>query len=227
MRMGHCSSKPFSTRGTPVNAHDPQTLIIVAVLLLALIAGALLIARQRRMEQSRRLQQRFGPEYNRVVETVGDRPKAEAELQTREKRVERLKLVTLYATEISRFAQAWETLQIRFVDSPKAVVKEADRLVRELMLKRGYPMADFERQAADLSVHHPTVVENYRAAQVIAARSLKDEASTEELRKAVVHYRALFGELLEAAGGRSADPRSTSPETPITLTERKNTAVQP
>jgi hypothetical protein len=211
-----------------VNAHDPQTLIIVAVLLLALIAGAVLISTRRRMAQSRRLQQRFGPEYNRVVATVGDRPKAEAELQTREKRVERLKLVTLYGTEISRFAQAWEALQVRFVDSPNAVVKEADRLVRELMLKRGYPMADFERQAADLSVHHPTVVENYRAAQVIAARSLKDEASTEELRKAVVHYRALFGELLEAAGGRPADPRPTSPVTPITpLTERKNTAVQP
>jgi hypothetical protein len=180
------------------------------------------------MEQSRRLKQRFGPEYNRVVATVGDRPKAEAELQTREKRVERLKLVSLSPTETSRFAQAWEALQIRFVDSPNAVVKEADRLVRELMLKRGYPMADFERRAADLSVHHPSVVQNYRAAQVIAARSLKDEASTEELRKAVVHFRALFGELLEAAGGQSADSRAMAPLTAVPpLTERKNTVVQP
>ena len=205
-----------------MNPNDPQTLIFVILLVAAVIAAAVLIARQRRIAHSQHLQERFGPEYHRVVETVGDRGKAEAELQTREKRVERLKLVTLSPTEASRFAQAWEALQIQFVDNPDAVVKEADRLVRELMLKRGYPMADFERRAADISVHHPTVVENYRAAQAIASRSQRTEASTEELRKAVVHYRALFDELLGVAEGRAPDPRPVTP-----LNERKNTVVNP
>jgi hypothetical protein len=99
--------------------------------------------------------------------------------------------------DAARFTQAWNALQSRFVDDPKAVVVQADQLVRELMLKRGYPMGDFERRAADISVDHPTVVEIYRAAQAIAVRDQRGEADTEELRKAVVHYRALFDELLE------------------------------
>ncbi|HJW10913.1 MAG TPA: hypothetical protein VJ598_03950, partial [Albitalea sp.] len=93
--------------------------------------------------------------------------------------------------------QAWKALQSGFVDNPKGVVVQADQLVRELLLKRGYPMGDFERRAADISVDHPAVVSNYRAAQAIAARDQRGEADTEELRKAVVHFRALFDELLE------------------------------
>jgi hypothetical protein len=190
-----------------VNPNDPQTLIIGAALVLAIAGALFLIVRERRKAQSRHLQKRFGPEYNRVVKTTGDQEKAEAELKAREARVERLKLVALPAAEASRFAQAWQVLQSRFVDNPTGVVGEADRLVRELMLERGYPMSDFERRAADISVHHPAVVENYRAAQAIAARDIQGNASTEDLRKAVVHYRALFEELLEAGGDRTTTPR--------------------
>jgi hypothetical protein len=201
-----------------VNANDPQTLIVGAVLLVALLAAAFLIARERKRIRSRHLQQRFGPEYNRVVRTVGDREKAEAELKAREERVERLKLVVLSPAETSRFAQEWEVLQARFVDNPTGVVGEADRLVRELMLRRGYPMSDFDRRAADISVHHPTVVENYRSAQAIAARNLRGEATTEDLRKAVVHFRVLFEELLEVGGSRRTGEHVT--------TERDKEAVQ-
>jgi LPXTG-motif cell wall-anchored protein len=175
---------------------DTQTWIILAgVVVLALIALAAWFFYQKK--QSHRLQQRFGPEYGRTVDELGSQTKAESELKAREKRVERLKLVPLAPSEAARFSQAWKVLQGRFVDNPKGVVVQADQLVRELMLKRGYPMGDFERRAADISVDHPAVVDNYRAAQAIAVRDERGEANTEELRKAVVHYRALFNELLE------------------------------
>jgi hypothetical protein len=187
-----------------VNANNPQTLIIGVVVVLAIIVAIVLFLRERRRVHSRHLRQRFGPEYERVVKTIGNREKAEAELAAREKRVERLHLIALPAAEAARFGQEWEALQTRFVDNPTGVVGEADRLVRELMLKRGYPMGDFERRAADISVHHPAVVENYRAAQTLAARNLRGQASTEELRRAVVHYRALFEDLLETRAARTA-----------------------
>jgi hypothetical protein len=183
--------------GMAVNANNPQAVFIGAVLVVAILVAIFLITRERKRTHSRHLLERFGPEYNRVVSTVGDRGKAEAELTAREKRVERLRLVALPAAQATRFAREWETLQSRFVDNPNGVVAEADGLVRELMLKRGYPMGDFESRAADISVHHPTVVANYRAAQVIAARDQRGQATTEDLRKAVVHYRALFEDLLE------------------------------
>lgn len=188
-----------------MNVHDTQTLVIGAILVLAIIGIVVLVARERKRAQSRRLQQRFGPEYSRVVGTVGDRERAEAQLQAREARVERLKLVALPPAQAARFAEQWKLLQARFVDDPTAVVVEAERLVRELMLERGYPMADFEHRAADISVNHPRVVENYRAAQAIADRAQRGATSTEELRKAVVHYRVLFEDLLEVnpPGGKA------------------------
>jgi hypothetical protein len=180
---------------------DTQTWIVLAVVVIvaiAAVAGWLLYQRN----LSSRLRRRFGPEYGRAVDQLGSRSKAETELRAREKRVERLHIVPLTPPEAERFRQAWKSLQARFVDNPKGVVGEADRLVRELMQKRGYPMADFERRAADVSVDHPAVVENYRAAQVIALRDQRGEADTEELRRAVVHYRALFAELLEVRNER-------------------------
>lgn len=180
-----------------MSADNVQTWIIAAVILLALIAAVLLITRAARRRQSVRLQQRFGPEYRRVISERGDRTKAEAELLAREKRVNRFKIVPLTAEDASKFSQAWGVLQTRFVDNPKGAVVEADRLVRDLMVKRGYPMADFERRAADISVDHPTVVETYRAARAIAERDQQGQASTEDLRQAVVYYRTLFDELLE------------------------------
>ncbi len=175
---------------------DTQTWTILAgVAVLALIALAVWFFYKKK--QSHRLQERFGPEYGRTVDELGGRTKAESELKAREKRVERFDIVTLSPSEAARFSQAWNALQGRFVDNPKDVVVQADQLVRQLMLKRGYPMGDFERRAADISVDHPAVVEHYRAAQAIAVRDKRGEADTEELRKAVVHYRDLFDELLE------------------------------
>ena len=175
---------------------DTQTWVILAgVVVLALIAFAVWFFYKKK--QSHRLQQRFGPEYGRTVDELGGRSKAESELKAREKRVERLDILPLTPSEAARFSQAWNALQGRFVDDPKGVVVQADQLVRELMLKRGYPMGDFERRAADISVDHPEVVAHYRAAQAIAVSNERGEADTEELRKAVVHYRALFDELLE------------------------------
>ena len=182
--------------------HELYALILAAVLIVALIAVAAWAAAQRRRKESGRLQQRFGPEYVRLVNEVG-RSKAEAELAAREKRVEALDIVPLSTADATKFRQAWVAIQARFVDDPKASVVEADHLVYDLMAKRGYPMGDFERRAADISVDHPAVVSNYRAARAIALRDERSEATTEELRKAVVHYRALFQELLEV---RESEP---------------------
>jgi FtsZ-interacting cell division protein ZipA len=173
----------------------------VAVLVL-IVLGAWLIDKKKK--QSRRLKERFGSEYGRSVDDLGSRAKAESELKAREKRVEQLNIIPLEPSEAGRFSQIWKDLQGRFVDNPKSAVVQADQLVRELMLKRGYPMGDFERRAADISVDHPEVVAHYRAAQAIATRSERGEADTEELRKAVVHYRALFEELLEVREARKA-----------------------
>jgi LPXTG-motif cell wall-anchored protein len=170
-------------------------IIIVGVAILALIALAVWFIYKKK--QSHRLQERFGQEYGRSVDDLGSRTKAESELKAREKRVESLTIISLTPSEAARFSQTWKDLQGRFVDNPKAAVVQADELVRELMLKRGYPMGDFERRAADISVNYPEVVAHYRAAQAIAMHNERGEADTEELRKAVVHYRALFDELLE------------------------------
>lgn len=178
-----------------MNTLDTQSMAILAVVVLAFIAiGAWLYSRKK---QSDRLAQRFGPEYGRAVHEMGSRTKAESELRAREKRVEKFHIMPLAPADAQRFSQSWMALQGRFVDNPKGVLMEADQLVRELMLKRGYPMGDWERQAADISVDHPAVVDHYRAAQAIAMRDRRGEADTEELRRAVVHYRALFDELLE------------------------------
>jgi|SRR5580692_10731991 hypothetical protein len=188
-------------------------LILAAVLIVALIAVVAWASAQRRRRESLRLQQRFGPEYVRLVNELG-RAKAEAELAAREKRVASLTLNPLAAADAAKFRAAWLAIQARFVDDPKASVVEADHLVYDLMAKRGYPMGDFERRAADISVDHPAVVSNYRAARAIALRDERGEASTEELRKAVVHYRALFEELLEV---RDAEPQAM-PSRPVSVT---------
>ena len=180
-------------------------IIIAAVVVVALLGVAAWLFYQKK-KQSERLQQRFGPEYGRTVGELGGRTKAESELKAREKRVEHLSITPLSPAEAARFSQAWNALQGRFVDNPKGAVVQADQMVRELMLKRGYPMGDFERRAADISVDHPAVVENYRAAQTIAARDERGEADTEELRKAVVHYRVLFDEMLDVREAKQEVP---------------------
>ena len=178
-----------------MNAIPANTLIFAVVLIVAVGAIVAWVVMQR--QRTQRLQQRFGPEYTRTVDEFGGRTRAEAELTRREQRVARLNITPLAPADAARFSQAWNALQSRFIDNPKGVVGQADHLVRELMVKRGYPMGDFERRAADISVDHPGVVTTYRAAQAIAARDERGEADTEELRQAVVHYRTLFDELLE------------------------------
>jgi hypothetical protein len=174
-----------------------STDMIIVTLIVALTMSAFAVQFLYRRKQSHKLQLRFGSEYNRTVDELGSKTKAESELKSREKRVEHLHIVPLATAEAARLGQAWKVLEGRFVDNPKGVVVQADQLVRELMLKRGYPMGDFERRAADISVDYPAVMEHYRAAQATAVRDKRGEADTEELRKAVVHYRALFDELLE------------------------------
>jgi hypothetical protein len=185
----------------------PTNTVIAAVLLIALVIGAvawLVMQKQRTLK----LKQRFGPEYDQTVSEFGNRVKAEAELTSREKRVAGLSVVPLTPADAVRFTQAWSTLQGRFIDNPKGVLLDADLLVRDLMAKRGYPMGDFEHRAADISVDHPDVVAAYRAAQEIAARNERGEADTEELRKAVVHYRTLFDELLGVAADKAPSARA-------------------
>src|SRR6185437_12502386 len=132
-----------------MSIHSPTTWVIVALVVIALIVLAWRLTLEARQRQSRRLQQRFGPEYARLLAERGDRTKTEAELRAREKRVEKLTIVALSPEDKAKFSDAWSALQARFVDNPESVVLEADRLVRELMVKRGYPMGDFERRAAD------------------------------------------------------------------------------
>ncbi|MDP9009290.1 MAG: hypothetical protein M3N91_11410 [Pseudomonadota bacterium] len=183
--------------------------VVFAVVLIALaIAVVAWLVMQR--QKSLRLRRRFGSEYDLAVTDFGGRVRAEAELLKREQRVARLNIVPLTPADALRFSQAWSALQSRFIDNPAGAVAEADHLVRELMAKRGYPMGDFEHRAADISVHHPGVVATYRAAQAIASRDARGEADTEELRKALVHYRTLFDALLGIAPDKSpampADP---------------------
>jgi hypothetical protein len=187
---------------------DTQWILIGGIVVVA-VSIALAVWFSYRKKQSKELQDRFGTEYGRAVDDLGSRTKAESELKARERRVGSLDIAPLSSAEAARFNGSWNALQGRFVDDPRGVVVQADQLVRELMLKRGYPMGDFERRAADISVNYPTVVQNYRAAQAIALRGERGEASTEELRKAVVHYRALFDELLEVEETKQEVARAT------------------
>lgn len=167
--------------------------ILIAIAIVVL-AGALIwsVSRQR---TSKRLRESFGPEYERTVGTSGRR-QAESELVAREKRRQQLDIRPLDPAQRKRYAQEWRDTQARFVDSPEQAIREGDRLVTEVMRERGYPMEDFEQRAADVSVDHPHVVESYRAAHAISLSNEQGKASTEELRQAMVHYRALFEELL-------------------------------
>jgi len=194
-----------------MSAIPTNTFIFAVVLIVALGAIVAWVVMQR--QRTQRLRRRFGPEYTRTVDEFGGRTKAEAELAKREQRVARLNITALAPADAARFSQAWNALQSRFIDNPKGVVAEADLLVRDLMVKRGYPMADFERRAADISVDHPDVVTTYRAAQAIAVRDERGEADTEELRKAVVHYRTLFDELLEVKPTSTA--RTSAGQVPV------------
>lgn len=173
---------------------DNVLVIVLAVALVAALGVAVwLYSRQRR---STSLQQRFGPEYDRALAEHGDPREAERELRHRTERVEQLHIRDLERDERATFAVRWQAAQAQFVDDPVGATKEADALVGEVMAERGYPVGDFEQRAADVSVNHPRVVEHYRAAHAIALRNARGDSDTEELRQALVHYRALFEDLL-------------------------------
>jgi hypothetical protein len=174
--------------------NNPVVIVLVIALVAAIGAAIWLYMRSRRTEH---LQQRFGPEYERALETHHDQREAERELEERAERVEHLNIRPLEADERDRFASRWQSVQAQFVDDPASATEDADQLVGEVMATRGYPVGDFEQRAADVSVHHPGVVEHYRAAHAIAMRNARGDSDTEQLRQALMHYRALFDDLLE------------------------------
>lgn len=178
--------------------------IIVAVVVIAL--AAYFWVRSRR---SANLRDRFGPEYDHAVEETGDRGKAESELREREKRVDKLDIRPLDADARRRFSDRWAEVQARFVDDPAGAVGRADALVGEVMSAMGYPVADFDERAADISVDHPHVVEQYRAGHAIAVRHSHGQASTEDMRQAMIHYRALFDELVNEGAPASHEAELT------------------
>lgn len=171
-------------------------ILIAAAVVCVLVLGATLASVRTR--RTRALQDRFGSEYDRTVDKEGGRRGAERELREREKRHDELELQPLSAEARSRYLQKWHATQERFVDDPKGAGAEADQLVQQVMRDRGYPVEDFDQQAADISVDHPDLVEKYRTAHGIAMASERGTASTEDLRHSVRHYRALFVELLGA-----------------------------
>jgi len=177
-----------------------STALVILIVAVIIAAVALYLVRRRTV-----LRNRFGPEYERAVQASGNTLKAEAELAARAKRVSKYELKPLSPDEGDRFTKAWRALQSRFVDDPPGAVTEADKLVTDLMARRGYPMADFDRRVEDLSVDHGEVVSHYREAHQIAVRQVeaREPVTTEDLRRAVTHYRALFEDLLDiAAPGR-------------------------
>ena len=186
---------------------NTAAIVILAIVIIAIAGGAFFYLRRRRSEN---LRKQFGPEYKRAVKQYGDERKAEAQLAEREKRVRKLDIRGLTRDEQNRFSDDWKKTQAHFVDAPSPAVSEADHLVKELMLARRYPVGEFEQRAADISVDHPNVVNNYRTAHDIAERNKSGKANTEDLRQAMVHYRSLFEELLE-----------TTAVAPNTQTERR------
>ena len=180
-------------------------IIVAIVVVAALVIGGVLWSRRRRSEH---FKDRFGREYDRTVEATGDRSTAEADLADREKRVEKLDIRPLTAEERRDFGRRWDEVQARFVDDPPRAVAFADALLGEVMKARGYPVSDFDQRAGDISVDHPVVVEHYHKAHDIAVRHERGEASTEDLRQAMIHYRALFDNLV----GAQASPEAARSE---------------
>lgn len=174
---------------------DTWVWIVIAVAAVVVVLAVIWTATRTR--RTRSLKERFGREYDRTLEHAGDQREAERELREREKRHEQLDLRPLAPEARNRYLEEWRTTQGRFVDDPKGAVAQADQLVQRVMRDRGYPVDDFEQRAADISVEHPELVEKYRTADGIARASERGEASTEDLRHSVRHYRALFVELLD------------------------------
>jgi hypothetical protein len=193
------------------------TQLIIAIAAIVVVAAVVWFVYKYQSRQH--LVSRFGPEYDKTVDGSGNRRIAERELKEREERVDALDIRPLNPEDRTRYADEWRQLQARFVDEPAPAIDGADRLIREVMQRRGYPVGDFERRARDLSVNHPVVVQHYRDADSLAARRREGHANTEDLRQAMVHYRALFDELL------ADSPRKTKNETRPHWRARKDREV--
>ncbi len=176
---------------------NPSMLIAIVGVVLAIGIVLLIYRKSAQRKRTENLRSKFGPEYDKAISEYRDRGHAESELQKRAARVAKFNIHPLKAEERSRYAEDWRREQSLFVDDPQAAVNHADTLVQDVMLRRGYPVGDFDQNAIDLSVDHPRVVENYRIAHEIALREGQNRGSTEDLRKAMVSYRVLFEDLLD------------------------------
>ncbi|MDI6101958.1 hypothetical protein QLQ12_25395 [Actinoplanes sp. NEAU-A12] len=198
-------------------------LIVVVLLLVAAVVFGVQAARRRRLRQT------FGPEYDRVVADTGSRAEAEKELHERTKRHSQLELKPLSAESRARYSAAWEEVQIRFVDNPGEAVSTADELVTRLIAERGYPTGGYDEQLADLSVEHAATLEHYRSAHDISRRSREGQAETEDLRQALVHYRALFADLLgeNPVAHLTPEPRRASEDAETSTESSTETSTDP
>jgi hypothetical protein len=188
---------------TPQLTTNEIAVIIIAVVALVVIALIVWAFNRRR---TAKLRAQFGPEYDRTVGVVGSRSAAENRLAARSERVHKLVIRSLNSIERARYIDEWGRVQAHFVDAPAGAVTEADQLLGDVMAACGYPMGDFEQRAADISVDHPVVTQNYRAAHDIALRRASGRATTEELRRAMIHYRALFEELVAMPAAINSSP---------------------
>jgi uncharacterized protein YneF (UPF0154 family) len=173
------------------------TLIIIIVVVVVVIVGVILGLVFSRRRHSDKLQEKFGTEYDRTVQSMGSEKKAQTELNERQKHVGTLDIRPLSVSEHDRYLAEWTAVQSKFVDEPGKAIIDADRLIMEVMQIRGYPVSDFEQRAADISVNYPALVTNYRGAREIANKNKLGQANTEELRQAMIYYRSLFEELLK------------------------------
>jgi hypothetical protein len=185
----------------------PNTTQLVLVAVIFLIIGGVIAMAVMRVQRTKRLKDRFGPEYERAISEIGDKRQAEDELDARLAHVNTLDIRALTAEEVNRYGLEWQKTQTEFVDEPLSALQKADRLIREVMKARGYPVEDFEQRAADISVDYPELVSDYRGMHMIAVKEKEDEVSTEEMRQAMVHGRTLFENLI-----RQESTEETIPE---------------
>ena len=175
--------------------------ILIAVIVVIAVVAIMVTRAANSRKKTERLKRQFGPEYERTVGETGEQRAAEKELAARERKRGKLEIVPLSTQAREKYADRWRTVQTTFVDSPASAVDDADRLVTQVLRERGYPIDDFDQRAADISVDHPTVVENYRAAHSISLSQKGGDVGTEKQRQAFVHYRTLFEKLLETDNG--------------------------
>jgi hypothetical protein len=174
-----------------------STTYLITVVAVVVVLGLILALIFSSRKKTSNLKKKFGAEYDSTVEAMGSKKSAQSELEQRQKRVDTLNIRPLNEGERARYNADWTLVQAKFVDEPGQAIKDADRLIMEVMQLRDYPVADFEQRAADLSVKYPDLVTNYRAARIIALRNELRQADTEEMRQAMIHYKSLFGELLK------------------------------